>query len=90
MLCMNTIHLDFETRSTQPFGKQKDAVTAYQYARHQDTSIWCMCYAFGDGPVQDWTPDDPFPSDILDALDDGAVFAAHNANFEWCIIPQRV
>ena len=45
------IHLDFETRATVPFGRAKGAVTAYQYARHPETSVWCMCYAFKDGPV---------------------------------------
>ena len=82
---MTTIHLDFESRSTAPFGRQKNAVTAYQYARHPETYLWCMCYAVDDGPVRDWTPSSPFPAEVLDALADGAVFAAHNANFEWCI-----
>lgn len=79
------VHLDFETRSTVPFGLSKDAVTAYQYARHPTTGIWCLSYAFDDDPVVTWTPNKPFPSDLLDALSDGYTFAGHNVTFEWCI-----
>ena len=82
-----TVFLDFETRSTAPFGRGKDSVTAYQYARHPDTDVWCLCYAFNDGEVQEWDPlDSPFfPDDIVDALRDGWTFEAHNAGFEYCI-----
>lgn len=79
------LHLDFETRATVPFGRAKGAVTAYQYARHPETSVWCLCYAFNDGPVLTWTPDQPFPDMLLAALAEGVIFVAHNAGFEWCI-----
>lgn len=80
-----TLHLDFETRSPAPFGRQKNAVTAYQYARHPGTGVWCLSYAFDDEPVRTWTPDRQFPKEILSALEAGVTFAGHNVTFEWCI-----
>lgn len=82
-----TFHLDFESRSTLPFGRSKDAVTAYQYARHPTTDLWCMSYAFNDDPVLRWDPwdGDLFPDDVVDALHDGWTFCAHNAGFEWML-----
>lgn len=81
------VTLDFETRSTVPFGRAKGSVTAYQYARHPETDIWCLAYALNDGPVRDWGPWDfqAFPDDLVDALLDGWTFEAHNAGFEYCI-----
>jgi len=81
------VHLDFETRSTAPFGRAKDAVTAYQYARDPSTDVWCMSFAVADEPVGLWDPwaEEPFPDDIVHALKQGLTFAAHNAGFEWCI-----
>ena len=83
-----TLHLDFETRSTVPFGRSKGAVTAYQYAHHPETEVLCMSYAFGDGPVYRWDPfltDEPFPDAVVRAIDAGWILAGHNVSFEWCI-----
>lgn len=87
LTCMDEVHLDFETRSTVPFGRAKGAVTAYQYARHPSTGIWCMSWAINDGEVMLWDPfeDEPFPDDILYALREGVRFTAHNAGFEYQI-----
>lgn len=84
---METLHLDFETRSTVPFGSSKGAVTAYQYARHRDTDVLCMSWAIGDEDVRLWRAwaGEPFPRELVDALRAGMTFAAHNAGFEWCI-----
>lgn len=81
------LHFDFETRSAAPFGKGKDAVTGYQYARHPSTAIWCMSWCIDDEPVQLWDPleGEEFPEDFLHALKQGAVAVAHNAAFEWNI-----
>lgn len=81
------LHLDFETRSAVPFGKAKGAVTAYQYAHHPTTDIWCMSYAICDEPVKLFDPwdGDMFPDDVIYALKQGMTFGAHNAGFEWCI-----
>lgn len=81
------LHFDFETRSTVPFGKAKNAVTAYQYARHPDTDVWCMSWCVDDDQTQLWDPweGQEFPEDFLYALKHGATAVAHNAGFEWCI-----
>lgn len=81
------LHFDFETRSTVPFGRAKNAVTAYQYARHPDTDIWCMSWCIDDAPTQLWDPweGEDFPEEFLYALKQGATAVAHNAGFEWCI-----
>lgn len=86
MSMQEKVHLDFESRSTVPFGKQKGAVTAYQYANHPNTDIYCMSWCIGDGEVHLWDAwDDPFPDDLEYALKDGLIFGAHNAGFEWCM-----
>jgi DNA polymerase len=41
-----------------------------------------MAYAFGDDPVQLWTPDFPFPQEIADHIKNGYPIYAHNAQFE--------
>lgn len=81
------LSFDFESRSTVPFGRAKGAVTAYQYSRHPDTSIWCMSWAIGDSEVKLWDPmkDEPFPDDVVHALQQRIVFQAWNAGFEWNI-----
>lgn len=81
------LHFDLESRSTVPFGKAKGAVTAYQYANHPDTDIWCMSWCVDDSPVLLWDPweGQDFPAEFLYALKQGAVAVAHNASFEWCM-----
>lgn len=81
------IHLDFESRSVAPFGRQKGAVTAYQYANHWGTAIWLLRYAFGDGPIKAWNPwsGDPLPADLVEAVERGVILAGHNVSFEWCL-----
>lgn len=84
---MDEAHLDFETRSTVPFGRAKGAVTAYQYARHPTTDIWCMSWAINDDTVQLWDPweDEPFPDELVYAIRHGLRVTAHNAGFEFQI-----
>lgn len=79
------VHLDFESRATVAFGK--GGVTAYQYARHPNTDLWCMSWCIGDGEIALWDPwnGDLFPDDMEHALKQGLTFVAHNAGFEWCI-----
>jgi DNA polymerase len=81
------VHLDFESRSPVPFGRAKGAVTAYQYAHHPQTDIWCMSWAIGDSDVELWDPwnEEEFPDDLVYALRNKFIFGAHNAGFEWCI-----
>lgn len=80
------LHFDFETRSAVPFGKGKEAVTGYQYARHPSTGVWCMSWCLDDEPVQLWDAlEEDFPGEFRYALKQGAIGVAHNAAFEWNI-----
>lgn len=80
------VHLDFETRSAAPFGKNtgKHGVNACQYSLHPTTQVIWASYAMGDGPVKQWRAyrGDPFPDDLREAVEQGVVIAAHNAGFE--------
>lgn len=85
----NVCHLDWETRSTAPFGKSagKKAVSAIQYAQHPTTEVIWASYAFNDEPVRQWRAyrGDPFPEELAQAVRDGWTIAAHNAGFEQLI-----
>lgn len=74
----DALHVDFETRSAVDLKK----TGAYAYAADPTTDIWCMAYAFGDGPVEVWTPDQPLVGEIADHVLAGGVLVAHNAAFE--------
>jgi DNA polymerase len=71
------IWLDFETRSECDL----PARGPYNYARHPSTQVLCMAYAIDDGEVELWTPDQPFPREILSHQ-----IRAHNAAFERLIL----
>lgn len=83
------LHLDFETRSTVPFGKSAGpkGVNAQQYARHPTTEIRHACWAVNDEPVQHWHAwrGDPAPDELLQLVADGWTVCAHNAGFEQAI-----
>ena len=66
------IWLDFETRSRCDLPSRG----VYNYAQDASTEMLCMSYAFDDGEVATWVPDQPFP-DIA-----GHQILAHNAAFE--------
>ncbi len=71
------IWLDFETRSECDL----PARGPYNYSRHPSTQVLCMAYAINDGEVELWTPDQPFPREILSHQ-----IRAHNAAFERLIL----
>jgi DNA polymerase len=73
-----TLHIDFETRSTLDLKK----TGVYRYAKHETTDLWCACYAFDDGPVQEWTPGGAFNQWIFEHVVKGGIIVAHNAAFE--------
>lgn len=75
---MSTLHIDFETRSAVDLTK----TGVYVYALDSTTDVWCAAFAFDDGPVQSWTPEQPCPPDIIDHVVSGGEIAAWNANFE--------
>jgi len=75
------LHIDFETRSTVDLRKTGAEI----YANDDSTDVVCMGYAFGDEPVELWTPADPAPMDVLLHISRGDKFVAHNAVFELLI-----
>jgi len=81
------LHLDFETRSTAPFGRGKDTVSGYQYANDPTTEVLCLYYAVDAEAPVGWTPfrDSAFPSDLFYAVKDKEIVCAHNAGFEYVI-----
>lgn len=72
---------DFETKSEADLVK----VGAWQYSLDPSTEVICLCYKIGDGKIKDWWPGQPPPYDLFEALEDGAVFEAHNVSFEKAI-----
>lgn len=74
---MSIVYLDFESRSECDL----PARGPYNYARHPSTQVLCMAYAVDDGEVELWTPDQPFPREILTHQ-----IRAHNAAFERLIL----
>ena len=72
---------DFETRSRADLS----VVGTWRYSVDPSTDALCFHYAFDDGPVRRWRPGLPNPQELFEALEDGAVFEAHVAFFEWCI-----
>ena len=75
------LHIDFETRSTVDLKK----AGLDNYARHPTTDIWCMAYTFDDGPIELWTPEQPFPEQIAKYIANNGLVYGHNVGFEWAI-----
>lgn len=74
--------IDFETYSELDV---RD-VGAVRYAQHPSTEILSLAYKLkGGGPRGVWNPHRPFPQAVLDHLEAGGVFEAHNAMFECAI-----
>ncbi|ASW27622.1 DNA polymerase [Klebsiella phage YMC16/01/N133_KPN_BP] len=78
------IHLDYESRSTLPFGKQ-GGVTTYQYSRHPTTEILLASYKIGSDPIERWRRGQPLPKRLREAVGDGLKLCAHNFAFEWAM-----
>lgn len=89
--------LDFETVSACDLKK----AGAYRYAEDPTTSVLCCSFAWEDGTVETWFPGQPPIQRVVQAIADGAIAIAHNAQFErehwrlhmvpvgWPEIPQR-
>ena len=67
--------LDFESRSRCDLLSRG----VYNYAQDASTDVLCMSYAFDDGDVITWTPDQPFPDEVRNFT---GQIRAHNAAFE--------
>ena len=74
----SSIHIDFETRSAVDLRK----TGVYVYAGSPTTDVWCAAYGACDGPIELWTPVQPCPTVIQDAVAQGWLFHAWNATFE--------
>ena len=82
------ITLDFETRSHADITK----VGSWVYSEDRTTDVICLCWAVGDGQVQEWWPStktvwphptgDFIPDDLCLAIKQGGLFEAHNYAFE--------
>ncbi len=80
--------VDFETRS---FLSVKD-VGAWRYAEDWTTEILMMSWNIGDSQTKLWVPWLDFPQEILDHIEAGGIFEAHNVQFEraiWIFILHR-
>lgn len=75
---MTILSLDVESRSTVDLKK----TGAYPYWAHEDTALWCACYAFDDEPVQTWLPGQPCPPRVAQHVESGGTISAWNATFE--------
>lgn len=81
------LHIDFETRSQLDL----KSVGLHNYARHDTTDVWCMAWAFHDGPVRVTAPyhatgwDSDEHTEIVCHLARGGTVVAHNAPFELAI-----
>lgn len=80
---MNTLSVDFETRSAVPLPE----TGVYPYAEDETTDVWCMAYAEGMLPELRepalWTPGDPIPDIFTDTFADPEwEYRAWNAAFE--------
>ena len=73
------LSIDFETTSTVDLRK----TGVFPYARHEDTKVLCMAYAFDNDPVQVWRWDQPFPADVAGHVQSGLPVRAWNAQFEF-------
>jgi DNA polymerase len=91
---LTAVYLDFETHSVLDL----ELVGARTYAEHESTTILCLCYAIGDGPIQVLT--DPYgddgddedddnrggmPDDLHAAIAAGYRVVAHNYQFEHAV-----
>ena len=72
------IYLDFETRSECDL----PARGSYNYAADLSTKVLCLAWAIDDGEVQVWTPEQPFPQEVIEGVQRGDRLGAHNAAFE--------
>jgi Toprim domain/CHC2 zinc finger len=78
----DTVHIDFETKSTADL----DVVGPWRYASDPTTEVLCMAYAVDDGEPKLWLPGDLIPPEIGTAKK----VAAHNFQFERAILTRKL
>lgn len=75
---MTKIFIDFETYSTCDL----KVAGVHKYAMDRTTGIWCMAYAFDEGPVLLWKKGDPVPEAFRVAMRGKHRIICHNLPFE--------
>ncbi len=74
------VELDFETASEAQIVGPK-GIGAWRYAEHPSTRVISLSYQIDKGPVRLWIPGWKFPQALRAAINLGATFVAHNAQF---------
>lgn len=80
---MTKLHIDIETFSILPFGRNPKSVGLYKYAANCELMLFA--YAYDDGPVKlvDLTRGEHIPEQVLADLEDANIIkTAYNAPFE--------
>lgn len=75
---VDVIHFDFETRSEQDLRK----IDAFRYAEDDSTEALCMAYKLNEGKELLWKMGEPQPPVLKKKLGEGALFVAHNIQFD--------
>ena len=77
---VHVLHRDYETRSCTVLR----IAGTFKYATDPTTEVLCCAYAVDDEQVQLWTPDDPVPTEFVEAESNPnwIVVCAHGAHFE--------
>lgn len=78
---MTNAWIDWETYSRIDIKK----AGGMAYAKDDSTNPICLGWAIDDKPVNLWTPRDPDPTELLDAVANGAYVYAHNIKFDYRI-----
>lgn len=73
---------DLETRSAINLKK----TGSWRYAEDPSTDVYCACWAIGDGPIETWYPGKPVPPAIVEHIEAGKWFSAHNIGFEYPMV----
>lgn len=72
------VFFDFETYSEIDLSE----VGVYKYVEHPSTRPICAAFAIDGGPVLTWEAGQDIPAEVLAAREAGALFVAHNAQFD--------
>jgi DNA polymerase len=87
---MNTIYLDFETRSKAPLTGKK-AVGAWRYSIDPTTKPLCLGYAFNNDDPQIWIEGQPQPVELRARIADGWLVRGWNTmSFERAIFENQM
>lgn len=78
----DVLFCDLETRSAVNLKK----TGSWRYAEDPSTDVYVACWAIGDGPIETWYPGQPVPPAIIEHIESGKWFSAHNIGFEYPMV----